>query len=206
MDEKLKNAIKMVVKEQLEAMYNMVVPFHTHNSWDNPQLDPKIALLGFPVEQVSDARVAPTDTPLNGQFRFQVDTTPRYRLWAYLSTEIEAVITSSWQMIPLSLATNLYQSVSTLTNGTNSVNVFSATVPFSGTVTGIYLISNDTTAGDITIASSVGTIATIAKGTVAGVMVGATSLSNTTFSKGNTFTVVSSSTGNAFVIINFIPN
>lgn len=89
------------------------------------------------------------------------------------------------------------------TTNTTPVDVFGATVPFSGTVRAVYVISKDTTAGNITVTSTAGTIATIAKGTSAGVMTGATSLANTAFSSGNTFTVVSSSAGEATVIIHF---
>lgn len=96
-----------------------------------------------------------------------------------------------------------YFTVSTSTNGTTPVNVFGSTTPFSGTITGIYVISKDTTAGNITVADTAGTIATIAKSTTAGVMTGAVSLANTGFLIGNTMTVDSSSAGNADVIIVF---
>jgi hypothetical protein len=96
-----------------------------------------------------------------------------------------------------------YFSVAQVTNGTTPVNVIAATVPFTATITGVYLISNDTTAGNITVADTAGTVATIAKGTSAGVMVGAISLANTTVTSGNTLTIVSSSAGNATVFITF---
>lgn len=100
-NEQLKQFIEKVVKDQLDAMSNMVIPFHTHNSWDNPQLDPKIALLGFPVDQVADASVAPTDVPLNGQFRFQVDTTPIYYFWAYITYSTAGSLTGAWKGVAL---------------------------------------------------------------------------------------------------------
>lgn len=96
-----------------------------------------------------------------------------------------------------------YFSVAKSTNGTSSVNVFSSTVPFDCAITGVFLISKDTTAGNITLASTVGTVATIAKGTTAGAMVGATSLANTTVTAGNTLTIVSSSAGDAQVFVTF---
>lgn len=96
-----------------------------------------------------------------------------------------------------------YSAVTAATNGTTPVNVFGTTVPFGGVVTGVFVESLDTTAGNITVASTAGTIATIAKGTSAGVMVGGGALTNTTFASGNTFTVVSSSAGNVRVTITF---
>lgn len=102
----------------------------------------------------------------------------------------------------LSTAVGYFQ-VAKATNGTTPVNVIAATVPFTCTITGVYVISLDTTAGNITIADTAGTVATIAKGTVSGVMVGAASLANTTVTSGNTFTIVSSSAGNANVFITF---
>lgn len=96
-----------------------------------------------------------------------------------------------------------YFTVAADTNGTTPVDVIAATVPFACTITGVYLISEDTTAGNITLADTAGTVATIAKGTSAGVMVGATSLANTSVALGDTLTIVSSSAGNARVFITF---
>ena len=96
-----------------------------------------------------------------------------------------------------------YFTVAKSTNGTTPVNVIAATVPFTCTITGVYLISQDTTAGNITVADTSGTVATIAKGATAGVMVGATSLANTSVTSGDTLTIVSSSAGNAEVFITF---
>ncbi len=76
-------------------------PDHHHNGTDSIQLDPSV-FLGFPVFQVADASVAPTDTPPNGTFRFYVDVTPRYRLWAYLVYRTAAgVLTRSWRVVSL---------------------------------------------------------------------------------------------------------
>ena len=96
-----------------------------------------------------------------------------------------------------------YFTVAKTTNGTSPVDVIAATVPFDCTITGVYLISNDTTAGNITVADTAGTVATIAKGATAGVLVGATSLANTSVTSGNTLTIVSSSAGDATVFITF---
>ena len=100
----------------------------------------------------------------------------------------------------------IYSTVAARTNGTTPVNVFGATVPFGATVTGAYLVADDATAGNVTIASTAGTLATIAKGTTAGALVGATSIANPTIASGNTFTVVSSSAGNGTVFITFTVN
>lgn len=60
---------------------------HTHNGYDSQQLTPADSLYGFPVFQVTDASVAPTDKSNSGMFRFQVDNnngTAHYYLWTYL--------------------------------------------------------------------------------------------------------------------------
>lgn len=103
----------------------------------------------------------------------------------------------------------LKNSVVVTTLGTTPINVFSGVsatttptnCPFNLTVTAVYLVSNDVTAGNITLSNSGNTVATIAKGVVAGTMVGATSLANTLVTVTNQFTVVSSSAGNAQIII-----
>ncbi len=95
------------------------------------------------------------------------------------------------------------------TNGTTPVNVFgglnatlnAVNVPFNLTIVGVYLISNDGTAGNITIKNSGNTVATIAKGAASGAMIGAVSLANTLVTVTNQLTVVSSSAGNAQVFI-----
>lgn len=90
------------------------------------------------------------------------------------------------------------------TNSTTPVNVFGASgAPFALIVTGVYLVSKDTTAGNITLKQAANTVATIAKGTTSGAMVGAVSLANTTYALGDVCTVVSSSAGNATVFITF---
>lgn len=72
------------------------IPTHEHTGVDSPQINPT-NLMGFPVIQVADATVAPSDVPQNGTFRFYVDTTPRYRLWAYLIYNN----TGAWKVISL---------------------------------------------------------------------------------------------------------
>lgn len=120
---------------------------------------------------------------------------------AYFNTGTSAA--PVWSIIEKSATGTQYFAVNKVTTGTTPVNVIAATVPFACTITGVYVISQDTTAGNITVADTAGTVATIAKGTVAGAMTGAVSLANTSVAAGNTLTIVSSSAGNADVFINF---
>jgi hypothetical protein len=95
-----------------------------------------------------------------------------------------------------------YSTVSKSTNGTTTVNVIAATVPFAATVTNVKVTALDTTAGNITVADTAGTITTIAKSTTAGVVTGTSSaLTNTAIAAGNILTIVSSSAGNVIAEI-----
>lgn len=94
----LEQKINRIIDTKLDSMTNMAVPNHFHNSWDSNQLNPADALNGWPVIQVSDATVAPTDTPTQGTFRWYVDTTPRYKLWAYLIYNNAGVQTPAWKV------------------------------------------------------------------------------------------------------------
>lgn len=79
--------IQGIIQTQLSNFNTPPVATHFHNGWDANQLDPAIALSGFPVFIVADASVAPTDQYDNGKFRFQIDfksATPHAYLWAYL--------------------------------------------------------------------------------------------------------------------------
>lgn len=97
-----------------------------------------------------------------------------------------------------------YFCVATNTNGSATVPVFGKRGPtFNLTITGMFLISKDTTAGNISAYNGTKTIATIAKGTTAGTLVGATSLSNSTVATGHTVNVASSSAGNSTVFLTF---
>lgn len=94
------------------------------------------------------------------------------------------------------------------TNGTTKVDVFGTTNPVSGTILSVKTISQDTTAGFVTVtkndAGSEVTVANaIVKGNVIGTVAG-TAMSAVAFAKGGTMTVVSSSSGNATVEIDFI--
>lgn len=100
-----------------------------------------------------------------------------------------------------------FQTVAVNTNGTTAVNVFAGAVPANLApgivITSVTVISRDTTAGNITVVNDGSTVATIAKGTSAGVLVGATSLSSATVTSGKALTVASSSAGDATVVITF---
>lgn len=100
-DSKLEKEIQTIVKKTIDSMDNMSVPYHYHNSWDSNQLDPSVALTGFPVEQVATASVAPSDTPSSGVFRFRVDTTPTYYLWAYIVYNNAGTLTGAWKSVQL---------------------------------------------------------------------------------------------------------
>lgn len=94
--------------------------------------------------------------------------------------------------------------IAATTDGTTNVNVFtSGGAPYALTIIGVFLISLDTTAANITVLQRGNTVCTIAKGTTAGALVGATSLSNTLYNVGDVFQVDSSSSGNAKVFITY---
>lgn len=98
-------------------------------------------------------------------------------------------------------------SVARPTNGTTSVGLLTGSsttsgklAPFPFRIHAIYVLSLDTTAATITFSNGAGSIGTVAKGTVAGAMVGVTALSATDINGGESITMVSSSAGNAIVI------
>lgn len=100
-NDKLKQYIEQVIDSKLNAMNNLTTPYHQHNGYDNSRLDPKVALLGFPIYQTATASVAPTFVPEVGTFVFQTDTTPAYYLWAYLSYQSGSTITNAWKGVAL---------------------------------------------------------------------------------------------------------
>lgn len=100
-EDELKQFIKKTIDQKMNSMDNLAVPNHFHNGWDANQLDPAISLLGFPVIQVTDATVAPTDVPSNGTFRFYVDLVPVVRLWAYTVRNNNNVLTGTWKYLTL---------------------------------------------------------------------------------------------------------
>ena len=97
--------------------------------------------------------------------------------------------------------------VSAVSSGTTAVSVFGATgLPFAITITGVYLISRDTTATNVTVEAPASTVvATIAKGTVAGVLVGAASLANTSVPANTNVILDGSGAGVAQVFITYRP-
>jgi len=97
----------------------------------------------------------------------------------------------------------LFSGVSKDTNAQTPVNVFGDVNGFDGVITGIFVIAKDATAGDITIKTTAGTVATIAKGVTAGALVGAVALANTAIDDEGICTIESSSAGEATVIIMF---
>jgi hypothetical protein len=94
--------VNAIIDRKLDSMSNMVTGNHAHNGYDVNQIDPAVGLTGFPVFQVADARVAPTDVAENGTFRFLVDVTPRYYLWVYLNYQnTSGVIVPAWRSLTL---------------------------------------------------------------------------------------------------------
>lgn len=98
-----------------------------------------------------------------------------------------------------------YFTVATDTNGTTAVSVFGASgLDVAVTITGVFLVAQDTTAGNITVENPASTtVCTIAKGTTSGAVVGATTLANTAVAAETNLVVDSSSSGNARVFITF---
>lgn len=89
-------------------------------------------------------------------------------------------------------------------NGTTAVPVFTSGAPVACTITGVTLVALDTTATNITVENPASTVVcTIAKGTSAGAVIGATTLANTTVAAGNVVIVDGSGAGLARVTITF---
>lgn len=95
--------------------------------------------------------------------------------------------------------------VAATSNGTTAVSVFgSAGLPHAINITGVFLISQDTTATNITVEAPASTVVcTIAKGTTAGACVGATTLSNTAVPAGTNVILDGSGAGIARVFITY---
>lgn len=97
-----------------------------------------------------------------------------------------------------------YFAVAVNTNGVTPVTVFGAGgAPAVLTVTSVTTTALDTTAGNITLNNAASAVSTIAKSATAGALVGNGALANATLALGGACTVVSSSAGNATVIITF---
>jgi len=97
------------------------------------------------------------------------------------------------------------QIITANTNGTNAVSVFGTSgLAYNIVITGVFLVSLDTTAGNITVEAPASTVVcTIAKGATAGALVGATTLANTSVAAGTNVVVDSSTAGNAEVYITY---
>lgn len=97
-------------------------------------------------------------------------------------------------------------SVVAQTLSTGAISVFGPNgLFFPIVITSILVVSQDTTAGNITVENPAGTVvATVAKGTTSGVVIGAAALSTTTVAAGTNLVVKSSSAGVGRVIINYI--
>lgn len=95
--------------------------------------------------------------------------------------------------------------ISAVSSGTTAVSVFGeAGLPYGITIKGIYLIARDTTATNITVEAPASTVvATIAKGTTAGALVGASSLANTTVPANTNVIIDGSGAGVAQVFITY---
>lgn len=97
-------------------------------------------------------------------------------------------------------------SVARPTNGATPLGIFTGTTnlicPFPIRIHAIYVVSVDTSAGNITLKNGASTITTIAKGTVAGAMIGAATASNTTVNGGAVLSMESDG-GNVIVILHF---
>ena len=87
------------------------------------------------------------------------------------------------------------------TNSTTNVTVFDNPSGFEGTITGVYVVALDATAGNITISTQAGTVCTIAKGTVTGAAVFTATLLNTAITPAGSVVIVSSANANARVYI-----
>lgn len=97
-----------------------------------------------------------------------------------------------------------YNMVKVATNGTTPVNIFGADgAPCALVITGIFIVSKDTTAGNIIVKRKTDVVSTTAKGTSSGAFVNGGTISNNTYAKGDVATVESSSEGNADVYITF---
>lgn len=131
----------------MSSMSNLAIPNVAQNGWDANQLDPAVSLLGFPVVQVTDATANPiianpNDMPNNGTFRFYVDTTPRYRLWAWLNYQnTSGALVGAWQALGGGSSTGTVTSVSVVSaNGFAGTVATATTTPaitLSTTITGI---------------------------------------------------------------------
>ena len=67
----------------METQDKTYLPFHVHNGIDSPNIDPR-NLMGFRVDKVALATIAPSDSPPDGTIRFLYDAvtpTANYITW-----------------------------------------------------------------------------------------------------------------------------
>lgn len=92
-----------------------------------------------------------------------------------------------------------YYSVIAVPNfGTTAGNVFpiGTTAPCSGTITGFWTVSTDTTASTVTLfVTTAGTVVSLFKGTSAGLATWGTTVYNASFTAGDVFTVTGTGNG-----------
>jgi hypothetical protein len=95
--------------------------------------------------------------------------------------------------------------ISAVSAGTTAVSVFgTAGLPYPITIKSVHLISRDTTATNVTVEAPASTVvATIAKGTTAGAVVGASSLANTAVPANTNVILDGSGAGVAQVFITY---
>ena len=92
--------------------------------------------------------------------------------------------------------------IATTNGSTTAINLVDASgAPQALTVEGVFVVSQDVTDGNITVVNGTNTVCTIAKGTVAGVMVGEAALTYRNVAAGAIFTTITSTTGNAKVYV-----
>lgn len=109
--------------------------------------------------------------------------------------------------VPVWRQIQAYSLVAVDTSGTQVVNVLSATVPFSATITSVQYINREAAAGTITVSCTGGQVAQIVKAAslATGSVVGAVSLGSTAISAGGTLVVSSSTTAvTGTVLISFV--
>lgn len=126
---------------------------------------------------------------------------------AYIASRVVELLVKDGSLLRIS-ADRLdgagYGQVKVTTNGTTPVNIFGAAgAPAGLVIKGIFIVSKDTTAGNIIVKQAANVVSTTAKGTVTGAFVDGGAISNSTYAKGDVATVESSSAGNADVYITF---
>lgn len=105
--EKIKSKVQDEIKNYLNSyadknQFNLSkIPVHSHNGMDVQQINPE-NLLGFRIDTVANASIAPTDTSQNGKVRFLVDKNGGVAHW-YLWVRLPNVLTgvNGWNYVKL---------------------------------------------------------------------------------------------------------